>query len=113
MGRIGEAVAKRAKFGFDMNVLYYNRRRKEEAEQKFDAAYCDLHTLLKQSDFIVLLTPLTEETYQLIEEKESVIILNKLCYAAAHRICDIKEKTPNANDRGREFSCRVTRKNPA
>lgn len=33
MGRIGEAVAKRAKFGFDMNVLYYNRRRKEEAEQ--------------------------------------------------------------------------------
>ena len=28
MGRIGEAVAKRAKFGFDMEVLYYNRNRK-------------------------------------------------------------------------------------
>ena len=70
MGRIGEAVAKRAKFGFDMDVLYYNRRRKEEAEQKFDATYCDLQTLLKQSDFIVLLTPLTDETYHLIGEKE-------------------------------------------
>ena len=30
MGRIGEAVAKRAKFGFDMDVLYYNRRRKKK-----------------------------------------------------------------------------------
>ena len=42
----------------------------EEAEQKFDATYCDLQTLLKQSDFIVLLTPLTDETYHLIGEKE-------------------------------------------
>lgn len=33
MGRIGEAAAKTSKIGFDMNVLYYNRRRKEEAEQ--------------------------------------------------------------------------------
>ncbi|WP_459501622.1 2-hydroxyacid dehydrogenase [Bacillus sp. C1] len=82
MGRIGETVAKRAKFGFDMNVLYYNRRRKEDAEQKFEATYCDLHTLLAQSDFIVLLTPLTEETYHLIGEdefslmKETAIFIN-------------------------------------
>lgn len=85
MGRIGEAVAKRAKFGFDMNVLYYNRRRKEEAEQKFDAAYCDLHTLLKQSDFIVLLTPLTEETYQLIGEKEFSLMKETAIFINASR----------------------------
>ncbi|EEM03411.1 D-isomer specific 2-hydroxyacid dehydrogenase, NAD-binding [Bacillus pseudomycoides] len=85
MGRIGEAVAKRAKLGFDMNVLYYNRRRKEEAEQKFDAAYCDLHTLLKQSDFIVLLTPLTEETYQLIGEKEFSLMKETAIFINASR----------------------------
>ncbi len=33
MGRIGEAVAKRAKFGFNMDVLYHNRNRKQDAEE--------------------------------------------------------------------------------
>ncbi|MFC5464944.1 2-hydroxyacid dehydrogenase [Lederbergia graminis] len=70
MGRIGEAIAKRAKFGFDMDVLYYNRNRKPEAEEKFGAKYADMETLLKQSDFIVLMTPLTPETEHLIGEKE-------------------------------------------
>lgn len=70
MGRIGEAVAKRGKFGFDMNILYHNRNRKPEAEERFGAEYCDLDTLLKRSDFIVLLTPLTPETYHLIGERE-------------------------------------------
>ncbi|MGG2017805.1 2-hydroxyacid dehydrogenase [Bacillus sp. S10(2024)] len=70
MGRIGEVVAKRAKFGFDMDVLYYNRSRKEKAEQEIGATYCELNSLLQNADFIVLLTPLTEETYHLIGEKE-------------------------------------------
>ena len=85
MGRIGEAVAKRAKFGFDMNVLYYNRRRKEDAEQKFEATYCDLNTLLAQSDFIVLLTPLTEETYHLIGEKEFSLMKETAIFINASR----------------------------
>ena len=85
MGRIGETVAKRAKFGFDMNVLYYNRRRKAEAEQKFDATYCDLNTLLAQSDFIVLLTPLTEETYHLIGEKEFSLMKETAIFINASR----------------------------
>ncbi|MDM5157022.1 D-glycerate dehydrogenase [Bacillus sp. DX1.1] len=85
MGRIGEAVAKRAKFGFDMDVLYYNRRRKEDAEEKFDATYCDLHTLLQQSDFIILLTPLTEETYHLIGEKEFSIMKETAIFINASR----------------------------
>ncbi|MBS4209363.1 D-glycerate dehydrogenase [Bacillus sp. FJAT-50079] len=82
MGRIGEAIAKRAKFGFEMDVLYYNRSRKLEAEEKYGATYCDLESLLQKSDFVVLMTPLTPETYQLIGEnefdlmKESAIFIN-------------------------------------
>ena len=70
MGRIGEVIAKRAKFGFDMTVQYYNRNQKLETEQKLGIAYSDLDNLLATSDFIVLLTPLTDETFQLIGENE-------------------------------------------
>lgn len=70
MGRIGEVIAKRAKFGFDMDVQYYNRNQKPDIEQKLDITYSDLDSLLATSDFIVLLTPLTDETYQLIGERE-------------------------------------------
>ena len=70
MGRIGEAIAKRAKFGFDMDILYHNRNRNHEAEEKYDAEYCDLDSLLKKSDYVVLMTPLTNETFHLIGEKE-------------------------------------------
>jgi glyoxylate reductase len=69
MGRIGEAVARRAK-GFDMNVLYHNRTRKMDAEKEFGFTYAELDTLLVESDFIVLLTPLTPETKGLIGERE-------------------------------------------
>jgi glyoxylate reductase len=69
MGRIGEAVARRAK-GFDMSVLYYNRRRRVEAEQATGARYCELDELLQESDYVVLLTPLTAETRLMMGERE-------------------------------------------
>lgn len=69
MGRIGEAVARRAK-GFDMNVLYHNRSRKLDAEEMYGFTYAELDELLKQSDFVILLTPLTPETKGLIGERE-------------------------------------------
>lgn len=69
MGRIGEAVARRAK-GFNMNILYHNRTRKEQAEKELGATYVDLEDLLTQSDFVVLLAPFTEETRNLISKKE-------------------------------------------
>ncbi|MFJ7825877.1 2-hydroxyacid dehydrogenase [Psychrobacillus sp. NPDC096623] len=81
MGRIGEAVARRAK-GFDMNVLYHNRSRKLDAEETYGFTYAELDELLKQSDFVILLTPLTPETKGLIGErelnlmKESAAIIN-------------------------------------
>lgn len=70
MGRIGEAIARRAKFGFNMDVLYCNRNRKLEAEEKYGAEYCDLPSLLTRADYIVLMTPLTSETFQIIGEEE-------------------------------------------
>jgi glyoxylate/hydroxypyruvate/2-ketogluconate reductase len=70
MGRIGEAVAKRAKLGFDMEVLYFNRNRKLEVEEKLGVKYCDFDALLEKSDFIVLMTPYTKGTHHLINTKE-------------------------------------------
>ncbi|WP_077214475.1 2-hydroxyacid dehydrogenase [Bacillus dakarensis] len=64
MGSIGSAVAKRAK-GFDMNVIYHNRSRKMDVENELGAVYSSFDDLVLTSDFIVCLTPLTEETRNL------------------------------------------------
>ena len=65
MGRIGRAVAQRAK-GFDMEILYHNRSRDEAAEKELGARYLELDELLETCDFISVHTPLTEETRHLI-----------------------------------------------
>ena len=69
MGRIGEAVARRAK-GFDMKILYHNRNRKPEVEDMLGVEYVELDQLLQQSDFVVILTPYSKETADLISERE-------------------------------------------
>ncbi|WP_212378430.1 2-hydroxyacid dehydrogenase [Alkaliphilus sp. B6464] len=92
MGRIGEAVAKRAKFGFDMEVLYYNRNRKYEIEESLGAKYCDFEELLKQSDFIVLMTPLNNDTYHLIGSKEFDLMKRKAIFINASRGQTVDEK---------------------
>lgn len=69
MGRIGEAVAKRAK-AFNMKVCYHNRSRKPEAEQQLGLIYADLESLLKESDFVCVLTPYSPETHHFISEKQ-------------------------------------------
>ncbi len=61
MGKIGEAVAKRA-LGFEMKVLYHNRNRKLEAEKNLGVEYRSFDDLVQESDFVLCLTPLTEET---------------------------------------------------
>jgi glyoxylate reductase len=66
-GRIGQAVAKRA-MGFGMRVLYVDPNTTPEAlPQGVQADRVDLPTLLAESDFISLHTPLTEETHHLID----------------------------------------------
>jgi glyoxylate reductase len=66
LGRIGKAVARRAR-GFDMKILYHNRSRREEAEEELGASYLELDELLETADFITLHTPLTDETRHLID----------------------------------------------
>jgi len=69
MGRIGEAVARRAA-GFGMNIIYYNRNRNLEAENQLGVIYRDLETLLRQSDFVCILTPYSPETKNLIDREQ-------------------------------------------
>ncbi len=65
LGRIGAAVARRAR-GFDMRVLYYNRGHNKEAEEQLGCTWVDRDTLLGESDFVVVLVPLSPQTRRLI-----------------------------------------------
>lgn len=69
MGRIGEAVARRAK-GFQMRILYHNRTERPDAARETGAEWVSLETLLQESDYVVLLTPLNEQTRLLMGERE-------------------------------------------
>ena len=70
MGRIGQAVARRAQ-GFGMRVLYHNRRRLDATlEQTLGATWVELPTLLQQADFVSVHVPLTAETTHRISEAE-------------------------------------------
>jgi glyoxylate reductase len=55
LGRIGQAVARRAR-GFDMRVLYHDNERRPDAEADLNATYADLDTLLAEADFVTLHT---------------------------------------------------------
>ena len=81
MGKIGEAVAKRAS-GFEMRILYHNRTRKPEVEKQLGASYVSFEELVEKADFVVCLTPLTTETRNLFtlevfrKMKKSAIFIN-------------------------------------
>jgi glyoxylate reductase len=64
LGRIGRQIAQRAR-GFDMQVLYHNRRPHADVNAEL-ARYASLEELLKQSDYVVLSVPLSAETRGLI-----------------------------------------------
>lgn len=62
MGRIGEAVARRAK-GFDMRIIYHSRNQKDTTlEKELGLEYVDMPTLLAESDILSLHCPLSPET---------------------------------------------------
>lgn len=68
-GEIGQALARRAR-GFGMELIYWNRSRKEEAEKELEARYLELGELLETCDFLSIHAPLTEETTHLIGAPE-------------------------------------------
>jgi lactate dehydrogenase-like 2-hydroxyacid dehydrogenase len=66
MGRIGQAVARRA-HGFDMPVIYYNRKRLDPGiERECRATYASLEEVLAQADIVTLHTPYSLESHHLI-----------------------------------------------
>jgi glyoxylate reductase len=81
MGRIGRAVARRAK-GFGMTILYTDARPNADAERELGATYVTLDDLLARADFVSLHTPLLPETRHLIDAarlrqmKRTAILIN-------------------------------------
>ena len=70
MGRIGQALARRAKAS-GMKIIYNNRHRlSDEIEQKYEATYVDFQTLLQDSDFLSLNLPYTPQAHHIIGKPE-------------------------------------------
>lgn len=70
LGRIGTAVARRGRLGFNMKILYHNRTPDAAAERDLQARYCGLDELLAEADFVCLVLPLSEQTRKLIGRRE-------------------------------------------
>ncbi len=82
MGRIGQAIARRAA-GFDMRISYYNRTRLSAAEEaRLQVAYASKGEILAQSDFVVVMVPYSAATHHLIgapelaQMKSGAILIN-------------------------------------
>ena len=67
MGRIGKAVARRAR-GFAMPVLYHNRKPDPESERELGVRYRAFDDLLGEADIVVVNAPLTPETRQIFNK---------------------------------------------
>ncbi len=81
LGNIGRQVARRAQ-GFDMKVIYHNRKPNPQSEAELGVTYATLPDLLHQADFVTLNVPLTPETRGMIGReqlklmKPSAILVN-------------------------------------
>jgi gluconate 2-dehydrogenase len=74
MGRIGQGIARRA-LGFGMNVIYHNRSRLSESDEKVcGAKYVSKEELLKTADHVVLVLPYTKENHHTIGAKEIALM---------------------------------------
>lgn len=92
MGGIGAAIARRAHFGFGMNILYHNRSRNADIERQFSASYRSLDELLQQSDFVCLMTPLTPQTKGLIGEREFKLMKKSAVFVNGSRGAVVDEE---------------------
>lgn len=85
MGRIGEAIARRAALGFGMTVLYHARSRKEKAEEAYGAQLRSLDELLRESDFVVQMTPSTPDTQRMIRMEHFEMMKRTAVFVNASR----------------------------
>ncbi|AXN40777.1 2-hydroxyacid dehydrogenase [Peribacillus butanolivorans] len=92
MGRIGESIARRGKFGFNMEILYHNRRRKPEVEETVGATYTTLEHLLRESDFVLLMVPYTPETKKLMGREQFALMKKSAIFINTSRGQTVDEK---------------------
>ena len=79
LGEIGRSVARRA-IGFNMRTLYHQRNRlPKEEEKKLNVEYVTFEKILRESDFLTLHVPLTEETEYMIGNDE-IALMKKTAY---------------------------------
>jgi len=82
MGRIGMVMAQRCRGAYNMNIIYYNRTRNEEAEKKLGCTYVSFDELLQQSDVLSVHSVLSDETRGIFNKsafskmKPSAIFIN-------------------------------------
>ncbi len=69
MGRIGSSVARMGRFGFNMRVVYFNRK-PSDRELLVDAERVELDELLRISDVVIVCAPLNEHSRHLISKRE-------------------------------------------
>jgi glyoxylate reductase len=81
-GRIGQAVAQRAR-GFNMRILYADEaRRSPDEERQLSVEHRPLDALIRESDFVTLHVPMNDGTHHLIDEarlkamRRSAILVN-------------------------------------
>jgi gluconate 2-dehydrogenase len=75
MGRIGQAIARRGALGFGMQVIYHNRTRLPEADERpLGARYVDKTTLLRESDHLVLVLPYSASSHHAIGAGELALM---------------------------------------
>ncbi len=94
LGRIGAAVARRAK-GFNMRTMYYDVIRQKQYEDELGIEYATLDKVLTESDFITVHTNLTPETHHLISTKQ---------FEKMKRTCKIAQDFSGPFQLGPQFS---------
>ncbi|MCC5990695.1 MAG: hydroxyacid dehydrogenase [Thermosphaera sp.] len=82
VGRIGSAVARIAKYGFNMHILYYDVACRDDLNKELGAECVSIEELLKRSDIVTIHVPLLPETRHMINEeklrlmKKTAILIN-------------------------------------
>ena len=75
MGRIGQAIARRAALGFGMRVIYHNRSRLDAAtEASFNASFCSKEELLQTADHVMLVLPYSASSHHTIGAAELALM---------------------------------------
>jgi glyoxylate reductase len=92
LGRIGTAVARRAR-GFDMRLLYTKRKRlPEEEENELDLEFRALDDLLGEADIVTIHVPLTTETERLLDDRRIALLRDGACLVNTARGAIVDEQ---------------------